>query len=44
MIDEGAVSNSQGRGVRLKINSGSAKSYLNNQMESQASNGTRART
>jgi transcriptional regulator with XRE-family HTH domain len=44
MIDEGAVSNSQGRGVRLKINSGSAKSYLNNQIESKASSGTRART
>ena len=28
MIDEGAVSNSQGRGVRLKVNSGSAKTHL----------------
>jgi transcriptional regulator with XRE-family HTH domain len=44
MIDEGAVSNSQGRGVRLKINSGSAKTSLNNQIESKASSGTRART
>jgi transcriptional regulator with XRE-family HTH domain len=44
MIDEGTVSNSQGRGVRLKINSGSAKTYLNNQIESKASSGTRART
>jgi transcriptional regulator with XRE-family HTH domain len=44
MIDEGAVSNSQGRGVRLKIKSGSAKISLNNQIESKASSGTRART
>ncbi len=44
MIDEGAVSNSRGRGVRLKINSDSAKTYLNNQMEGKASSGTRART
>ncbi len=44
MIDEGAVSNSQGRGVRLKINSGSEKTYLNNQIESKPSSGTRART
>jgi transcriptional regulator with XRE-family HTH domain len=44
MIDEGAVSNSQGRGVRLKINSGAAKTYLHNQIESKASSGTRTRT
>jgi transcriptional regulator with XRE-family HTH domain len=44
MIDEGAVSNSHGRGVRLKINSGSAKTYLDNQIENKASSGTRART
>jgi transcriptional regulator with XRE-family HTH domain len=44
MIDEGAVSNSRGRGVRLKINSGSAKTYLDKQIESKASSGTRART
>ena len=44
MIDEGAVSNSQGRGVRLKINSGAAKTSLNNQMERKTSSGTRART
>src|SRR3977135_1178170 len=44
MIDEGAVSNSQGRGVRLKANSGSTKTYLDNQLESKASSGTRART
>jgi transcriptional regulator with XRE-family HTH domain len=43
MIDEGAASNSQGRGVRLKINSGSARTYLDNQIESKASSGTRAR-
>jgi transcriptional regulator with XRE-family HTH domain len=43
-IDEGAVSNSHGRGVRLKINSGSAKTYLDNQIENKASSGTRART
>src|SRR5882724_2449183 len=44
MIDEGAVSNSQGRGVWLKINSGSAKTYLDNQLENKASSATRART
>jgi transcriptional regulator with XRE-family HTH domain len=42
MIDEGAVSNSQGRGVRLKMNSAS-KTYLDNQAEPKASNGTRGR-
>jgi transcriptional regulator with XRE-family HTH domain len=36
MIDEGAVSASQGRGVRLKSNSGSAKTYLSSQLESKA--------
>jgi transcriptional regulator with XRE-family HTH domain len=41
LIDEGAVSSAEGRGVRLKINSGSAKSYLDNQLETRA---TRART
>jgi len=41
MIDEGAVSNSQGRGVRLKMNSGSAKADLDNQPEHKASNRTR---
>ena len=44
LIDEGAASSAEGRGVRLKINSGSAKTYLNNQIESKASSGTRART
>ena len=42
MIDEGAVSNSQGRGVRLKMNSAS-KTYLDDQTEPKASNGTRGR-
>jgi hypothetical protein len=41
MIDEGAASNSHGRGVRLKIKSGSAKTPLNTRS---ASGGTRART
>jgi transcriptional regulator with XRE-family HTH domain len=43
MIDEGAVSSSQGRGVRLKVNSGSTKDHLDNQIEPKASNGTRGR-
>jgi hypothetical protein len=43
MIDEGAVSNSQGRGVRLKMGSGSAKTYSDNPAESNASNGTKGR-
>jgi transcriptional regulator with XRE-family HTH domain len=44
LIDEGAVSNAEGRGVRLKINSGSAKTYLDSQIENKASSGTRTRT
>jgi transcriptional regulator with XRE-family HTH domain len=44
LIDEGAASSAEGRGVRLKINSGSAKTYLDNQIESKASSGTRRRT
>jgi transcriptional regulator with XRE-family HTH domain len=44
MIDEGAVSNSQGRGVRLKVNSGSAKTLLDARSENRASSGTKART
>jgi transcriptional regulator with XRE-family HTH domain len=44
LIDEGAVSSAEGRGVRLKINSGSAKSYLDHQLETRASSATRART
>jgi transcriptional regulator with XRE-family HTH domain len=43
MIDEGAVSSSQGRGVRLKANSGSAKNHLDNRIEPKASNGTKGR-
>jgi transcriptional regulator with XRE-family HTH domain len=44
LIDEGAVSSAEGRGVRLKHNSGSAKIYLKNRIENQASSGTKART
>jgi transcriptional regulator with XRE-family HTH domain len=44
MIDEGAASNSQGRGVRLKVNSGSAKTLLGAQSGNKASGGTRADT
>src|SRR3954451_16526029 len=40
MIDEGAVSHSQGRGVRLKMRPGSAKS---DPAEAKASNRTRGR-
>jgi transcriptional regulator with XRE-family HTH domain len=43
MIDEGAVSHSQGRGVRLKMNSAPAKTHLGNQAQPKASNGTRGR-
>ena len=42
MIDEGAVSNSQGRGVRLKIKSSSAKILPD--ARSKTSGRTRART
>ena len=42
IIDEGAVSNSQGRGVRLKIKSSSAKTVPD--ARSKASGRTRART
>jgi hypothetical protein len=41
LIDEGAVSNSQGRGVRLKRNSGSANTYLDDQTGQKPPNGTR---
>lgn len=44
LIDEGAVSSAEGRGVRLKLNSGSAKIYLNNRIENKASSGRKART
>jgi transcriptional regulator with XRE-family HTH domain len=43
MIDEGAVSSSQGRGVRLRVHSGVAKDHLDHQKEPRASNGTRGR-
>ncbi|WP_291865975.1 helix-turn-helix transcriptional regulator [Bradyrhizobium sp.] len=42
LIDEGAVSSVGGRGVRLKINSGSARTSLDTQI-GKASRGTRAR-
>jgi transcriptional regulator with XRE-family HTH domain len=43
MIDEGAVSSSQGRGVRLKEDSGLTKNHLDNPIERKASNGTKGR-
>jgi transcriptional regulator with XRE-family HTH domain len=43
LLDEGAVSSAEGRGVRLKINSGSSRTYLDSQIETKASSGTRAR-
>src|SRR6266446_7317398 len=43
MIDEGAVSNSRGRGVRLKIKAGSAKNPVNARSGNKASGGARAR-
>ncbi len=44
MIDEGAVSNSQGRGVRLKIMSGSARTLRGVRLENKISGATRTRT
>jgi hypothetical protein len=44
MIDEGAVSNSQGRGVRLKINAGSTKNPADARSGNKAWGGARART
>jgi transcriptional regulator with XRE-family HTH domain len=44
MIDEGAVSNSLGRGVRLKVNSDSAKALPGARPENKAPSRTRART
>lgn len=44
MIDEGAVSHSQGRGVRLKIKSGSAKTLRGARSENKLSSASRART
>jgi transcriptional regulator with XRE-family HTH domain len=43
MIDEGAVSHSQGRGVRLRISTGSAKRIASAQ-SNKASGGARTRT
>ena len=43
LIDAGASSNAGGRGVRLNVNSGSARTRSDNQIESAASGGTRAR-
>ncbi|MDE5445515.1 helix-turn-helix domain-containing protein [Bradyrhizobium sp. CSA207] len=42
MIDEGAVSNSQGRGVRLKLNWRPAEADLDRQPEHKASRRTRS--
>jgi transcriptional regulator with XRE-family HTH domain len=44
MIDEGAASHSQGRGVRLKLASGSAKTLSATRSENTPSDGTRTRT
>jgi hypothetical protein len=44
MIDEGAASNSLGRGVRLKVNSDSANALPGARPENKASSRTRART
>jgi transcriptional regulator with XRE-family HTH domain len=44
MIDEGAVSSAQGRGVRLRIDSGSAKTVPGTRPENEAPSATRART
>jgi len=43
MIDEGAASNSQGRGVRLKANSEPARPALGARSENKASSRPRAR-
>jgi transcriptional regulator with XRE-family HTH domain len=43
MIDEGAASNSQGRGVRLKSNAGSVRPAPGARSEGKASGKTRAR-
>jgi transcriptional regulator with XRE-family HTH domain len=44
MIDEGAVSSSQGRGVRLKAKSGPPKPAIGARPENKAAGRTRART
>jgi transcriptional regulator with XRE-family HTH domain len=43
LIDEGAVSSAGGRGVRLKTSSGSSRTDLDHQIETEASSGARAR-
>ncbi|MGY8704149.1 helix-turn-helix transcriptional regulator [Bradyrhizobium sp. 18BD] len=43
LIDEGAVSSGEGRGVRLKINHGSAKTCLDDQIGNKAPGRPRAR-
>ena len=44
MIDEGAASHSQGRGVRLKLASNSAKTLSTARLKNKPSDGTRTRT
>jgi transcriptional regulator with XRE-family HTH domain len=44
MIDEGAVSNSRGRGVRLKIKAGASKNPVDTRSGNKASSGAKART
>jgi len=44
MIDEGAVSNSAGRGVRLRAAPGAARSFLGARSTHKASSRTRARS
>jgi transcriptional regulator with XRE-family HTH domain len=44
MIDEGAVSNSQGRGVRLRTYAGPARSFPGARSTAKASSRTRARS
>jgi transcriptional regulator with XRE-family HTH domain len=44
MIDEGAASHSQGRGVRLKLASGSANTLSATRSENKPSDGTGTRT
>src|SRR4051812_47009659 len=44
MIDEGAISHSRGRGVRLKVDSAAAETFPDTGMEHEVSSGARART
>ncbi|MFL6792237.1 MAG: helix-turn-helix domain-containing protein [Bradyrhizobium sp.] len=44
MIDEGTISHSGGRGVRLKINSSPTKTVSNARSEKKPSGGTRTRS